>query len=165
MPKVMTPGHEEEVIRLLRLLLLLVAKHYSWIWSPEMVLISALWQSVPDLGLGSCRVDPMDMIASLYESPWESVLSELCHFYLLWFISPVCIVRAQEIASEWMRMGCTINMHETSTKLGGWQDSIETHEWSKNRLTFFFWRQETVYLRRWESFLFRVLRTNDITNN
>lgn len=54
-PKITTAGCEEEIIRLVRLLS--VTKHYySWIRRLELVLRSALWQSVPDLGLRGCYI-------------------------------------------------------------------------------------------------------------
>lgn len=68
MPRVMTPGHEEEIMSLIRFPL--VAKRYCS-WRPELVLLSAFWHTVPDLGLPGCCtdrcVDPGDVIAVLYQ--------------------------------------------------------------------------------------------------
>lgn len=56
MARVMTSGHEEEIVRLIRLPF--AAKHHYLLmdWRPESVLLSVFWQSVPDLGLPGCCI-------------------------------------------------------------------------------------------------------------
>ena len=94
-PKVMMPGHEEKIIRLVRLIPVGGRIILSCVWRPRLVLLSEFCLSVPDPGFRGCCIAVWIRVTWLLFSVCtnESFPSELCHLRLLDFF-PTCTVKS-----------------------------------------------------------------------